>query len=276
MKKIGKLNKLKAMRSVEPGVYLEGREVGDILLPNQYVPDNCNSGDMIEVFLYFDSEDRLIATTLHPYAMVGEAGWLEVVDVNDFGAFLDWGLAKDLLVPFREQQQRMEKGKSYMVFIYIDEKTHRITASSNLKKFLTARPGDFKEGQSVDLILGDSTDLGYKAVIDNRAQGVLYHTEVFQELSKGQKLKGFVKKVRDDGKIDICLQKSGYGKVADISEQIIKQIAAQGGYIEITDKSSAENIYKMFGISKKNFKKAIGSLYKARRIVLEKEGISLS
>ena len=231
---------------------------------------------MIDVFLYFDSEDRLIATTLHPYVMMGEAVWLEGVDVNDFVAFLDWGLAKDLLVPFREQQQRMEKGKSYMVFVYVDEKTHRITGSSNLNKFLTASPGGFSEGQSVDLILGDTTDLGYKTVIDNCAQGMLYHTEIFQELSKGQKVKGFIKKIREDGKIDLCLQKTGYGQVADMSEQIIQAIAAQGGDIEITDKSSAEVISKQFGISKKKFKKAIGALYKAHRIVLEKEGISLS
>ncbi len=276
MIEVGKINKLKAMRSVEPGVYLDGRELGDILLPHRYVPENCNDGDMIDVFLYYDSEDRLIATTLRPYVMVGEAGWLDVVDVNDFGAFLDWGLAKDLLVPFREQQHRMENGKSYMVFVYIDEKTHRITASSNLNKFLTSPSSDFKEGQPVDLTLGDSTDLGYKTVIDNRARGILYHTEIFQELNNGQKIKGFIKKIRDDGKIDLCLQKSGYEKVADLSEQIIQQIAAQGGYIEITDKSSAERIYKQFGISKKNFKKAIGALYKAHRIIIEKEGIALS
>jgi len=201
MIEVGKINKLKTMRTVEPGVYLDGRELGDILLPHRYVPENYNDGDMIDVFLYYDSEDRLIATTLRPYAIVGETGWLEVVDVNNFGAFLGWGLAKDLLVPFREQPQRMEKGKSYMVFVYIDDKTHRITASSNLNKFLTASPGDFTEGQSVDLILGDSSDLGYKTVIDNRAQGILYHTEIFQELSKGQKVKGFIKKIREDGKI---------------------------------------------------------------------------
>jgi predicted RNA-binding protein (virulence factor B family) len=141
---------------------------------------------------------------------------------------------------------------------------------------LTSPSSDFKEGQPVDLTLGDSTDLGYKTVIDNRAQGILYHTEIFQELSKGLKIKGFIKKIRDDGKVDLCLQKSGYEKVADISEQIIQEIAAQGGYIEITDKSSAELIYKQFGISKKNFKKAIGALYKAHRIILEKEGIALS
>ena len=276
MPEIGKTNKLKAMRTVEPGVYLDGRELGDILLPHRYVPDNCGDGDLVDVFLYYDSEDRLIATTLHPFVMVGEAGWLEVVDVNNFGAFLDWGLAKNLLVPFREQQKRMEKGKAYMVFVYIDDKTHRITGSSNLNKFLTSHPGDFTEGQSVDLTLGESTDLGYKTVIDNCAQGMLYHTEIFQKLSKGKKVKGFIKKVRDDGKIDLCLQKTGYGQVADISEQIIQQIAAHGGYIEATDKSSAELIYELFGISKKNFKKAIGALYKAHRIVLEKEGIALS
>ncbi len=276
MTEIGKINQLKVIKTVEPGVYLDGRDLGEILLPNRYVPNNCKAGDIIDVFVYLDSEDRLIATTLKPYAMVGEVGWLKVVDVNDYGAFLDWGLAKDLLVPFPEQRQRMKKGQSYLVFIYIDDVTHRITASSRVEKFLSSQPKDLTDGQPVDLTIAESTDLGYKAVINNRSLGILYHSEIFQKLKEGQTLKGFVKKVREDGKIDLCLQKTGYGQVTDISEQIILAIAARGGYIDITDKSSAEEIYQMFGISKKNFKKAIGALYKARRIILEKEGISLS
>lgn len=276
MTEIGRRNKLKVVKTVDAGVYLDGRELGEILLPNQYLPDVCNAGDEIDVFIYHDSEDRLIATTLVPHAMVGEAGWMKVVDVTDFGAFLDWGLHKDLLVPLAEQQQRMVKGRSYLVFVFLDEATHRVAASSKVEKFLSSRPDNFTEGQGVDLIIGESTDLGYKAVIDNRGLGILYHTEVFQKLHAGRKIAGFIKKVRDDGKIDLCLQKPGYEKVGDIAEQIIQKIAAQGGYIELTDKSSAEDIYKIFGISKKNFKKAVGALYKTRRIVLEDDGITLS
>jgi len=272
----GKLNNLRVVKQVTAGMYLDGEDLGEILLPKRYIPENCSVGDRLEVFIYFDSEDRIIATTQKPYAQTGDIAWLKVVDVNDVGAFLDWGLAKDLLVPFSEQIQPMKKGRSYLVYIYIDEQSQLIVASSRLEQFISKQSADLKDGQPVDLIIADQTDLGYKAIIDQKAWGILYQTEIFQELAYGQKIKGWVKKIRPDGKIDLCLQKPGYEKVPDLAEQIIQAIAAHGGFIEVTDKSSAEEIKEMFGVSKKTFKKAIGALYKSRRIIMENDGIALS
>ena len=276
MVEIGKFNTLGVVKAVDFGVYLDGEALGEILLPRRYVPAGCQPGDSVEVFLYHDSEDRLIATTQRPHAGVGDLALLKAVAVNKFGAFLDWGLPKDLLVPFGEQQQRMKEGRSYLVYIYLDKTSRRIAASSKLKKFLTAQPTDFEKGQPVDLQIAGRTDMGYKAVIDRRAWGVLYHNEVFQKLQQGQRIMGFIKNVRSDGKIDLSLQKPGYEKVLDQSENIMAVIQAHGGFLDVTDKTSAERIYSLFGISKKTFKKAIGALYKAQRISLEKDGIVLT
>jgi predicted RNA-binding protein (virulence factor B family) len=276
MVEIGKFNTLGVVKAVDFGVYLDGEALGEILLPRRYVPAGCQPGDSVEVFLYHDSEDRLIATTQRPHAGVGDLALLKAVAVNKFGAFLDWGLPKDLLVPFGEQQQRMKEGRSYLVYIYLDKTSRRIAASSKLKKFLTAQPTDFEKGQPVDLQIAGRTDMGYKAVIDRRAWGVLYHNEVFQKLQQGQRIMGFIKNVRSDGKIDLSLQKPGYEKVLDQSENIKAVIQAHGGFLDVTDKTSAERIYSLFGISKKTFKKAIGALYKAQRISLEKDGIVLT
>lgn len=276
MPEIGKFNTLRVVKAVDFGVYLDGESLGEILLPRRYVPEGCQPGGLVEVFLYHDSEDRLIATTQRPYAGIGDLALLKVVAVNNFGAFLDWGLPKDLLVPFREQQVRMKVGCPYLVFVYLDKASRRIAASSRLEKFLTAPPADFKKEQPVDLIIADSTDMGYKAVINGVAWGVLYHNEVFQKLHPGQRIPGFIKNVRDDGKIDLSLQKSGYEKVADLTEKILEVIQAHGGFLDVTDKTSAERIYSLFGVSKKTFKKSAGALYKARRISLEKDGMALT
>jgi len=272
----GKINQLRVVKQAAAGMYLDGGESGEILLPNRYVPENCRINDNLDVFIYFDSEDRIIATTETPKAQVGETAWLKVVDVGDAGAFLDWGLPKDLLVPFSEQARPMKKGKSYMVYLYLDVQTGRIAASSKLEKFISSKSNELKDGQEVDLVIADQTDLGYKAVINHRVFGVLYQSEIFQELTTGQKIAGWVKKVRADGKIDLCLQKPGYEQVPDLAEQIIRTIAARGGFIPVTDKSSAEEIKELFGVSKKTFKKAIGALYKSRRITLEADGIGLA
>lgn len=258
------------------GMYLDGEDLGEILLPNRYIPENCRINDNIDVFIYFDSEDRIIATTQKPFAQVGETAWLKVVDVTDVGAFLDWGLAKDLLVPYSEQREPMKKDRFYLVYVYLDTETQLIAASSRLENFIAKQSVALFDGQAVDLMLADQTDLGYKAIINHSVWGVLYQSEIFQELTIGQKISGWVKKVREDGKIDLCLQKPGYEKVPDFAEQIIQKIAAHGGYMEITDKSGPEEISEIFGVSKKTFKKAIGALYKARRITLEKDGIALS
>jgi predicted RNA-binding protein (virulence factor B family) len=276
MAEIGRFNTLRVVKHVDFGVYLDAEELGEILLPNRDVPAHCHTGDMIEVFIFRDSEDRLIATTQKPYAMVDQVAFLKVVSVTAVGAFLDWGLPKDLLVPFREQQPRMEEGRSYLVFVYLDEQSQRIAASSKLEKFLENQPIDVEEGQQVDLVIGDQTEIGYKVIINNSHWGVLYNNEVFQVLHTGQRIQGFIKKVRNDGKIDCCLQKPGYKKVDDVAWKILETLHKRGGFLAVTDKSSPECIYALFGVSKKTFKKAIGALYKKRCIIIEKDGIKFN
>ena len=276
MAKIGAYNTLQVVKKVDFGVYLDGKEHGEILLPSRYVPKQCEPGDTIEVFIYFDSDDRLIATTERPSAVVGSVAWLEVVEVNAFGAFLEWGLPKHILVPFTEQHPQMRRGRSYLVYVYLDNRKGRIVASSRLNKFLNAVPTDLKKNQQVDLTIGDKTDLGYKAVINNSSWGVIYHTEIFQPIQTGQQIQGFVKSIRADGKIDLCLQMPGYDKIAEVSEQIIAKLQAHDGFLSVTDASPPERIYRLFGVSKKTFKKAIGALYKSRRITLQNDGITLT
>ncbi len=275
MTDIGKYNTLGVMRKLDFGFYLDGKEAGDILLPLRYAPENLKVGDQLEVFIYFDSEDRIIATTEKPYARVGQFAFLKVVSVNSVGAFLDWGLPKDLLVPFREQKQTMEEGKSYIVFIYIDTESNRIAASAKLEQFLNLEPATYKEGDEVDLLILTQTDLGYKAVINGLHEGILYENEVFQPVKKGQRLKGYVRKVREDGKIDLRLLKDGYNKVDDLAEKILEILQKKDGFIPVTDKSPAEQIYNLFGMSKKTYKKAAGALFKAKRISIGEKGISI-
>lgn len=275
MVEIGKMNKLKIVKEVDFGLYLDGGESGEILLPGRYVPEGLKAGDSLNVFIYLDSEDRIIATTEKPYAMAGDFALLKVVAINPVGAFLDWGLPKDLLVPYSEQKPTMEKGRSYIVRIYVDKRSNRIVATSRLDKFLDNKPGGFRVGQKVELFICDPTDIGYKAVINSSHWGVIHYNEIFQTLKRGQKIKGFIRKVRDDGKIDLCLQKPGYGKVDDVTEKIIAVLKTHGGFLSITDKSSPETIYKLFGVSKKTYKKAIGAVYRKRLIMIEDNGIKL-
>jgi predicted RNA-binding protein (virulence factor B family) len=275
MAEIGKLNHLYVIKEVDFGIYLDGGDLGEILMPKQYVPEGTQPEDMIDAFIYLDSEDRLVATTLKPKAMVEEFALLEVVSVTQVGAFLDWGLMKDLFVPFREQRQPMEEGKKYLVYVYLDQNSKRIAASSKIEQFLDNIPVDYDEGEDVDLIIVNPTDLGYNAIIDNSHLGVLYKNEVFQELNPGDKLQGFIKKIRTDGKIDLSLVKAGYEKISEFADKIIAQLEKHEGFLPFTDKSSPEDIYKTFKFSKKNFKTAIGALYKKRMIVLEDNGIRL-
>ncbi len=275
MTEIGKINNLKILREVDFGVYLDGEDYGEILMPKKYLPENYKIDDFIEAFVYLDSEDRIIATTEKPYAKVGEFAFLKVIAVNSFGAFLDWGLLKDLLVPFNQQKIKMEEGQFYIVYIYLDEKSERIVASSKLDKFLDKQPPDFQEGQEVNLMICNKTNIGYKAIVNNTHWGVIYKNEVFQTLTKGQKTKGYIKKIREDNKIDLNLYKQGYEKVDDSLNKILNILKDHDGFISITDKSSPETIYEMFGLSKKTYKKIIGSLYKKRLILIEKNGIKL-
>ena len=276
MTEIGKLNRLVVVKELDQGVYLDGDDLGEILLPGRYVPRDCKPGSSIEVFIYRDSEDRIVATTQMPFVMVGQFAALKVVDINSSGAFLEWGLDKDLLVPFREQKKKMEEGKSYVVFVYLDDKTNRIAASSKLDKFLDGQPACFQQDQEVDLLVCEQTEIGYKAIINNTHWGMLYKNEVFGQLEPCRHIKGFIKKVRDDGKIDLSLQRPGYEKVDGVTGRIIHTLKEKRGFIPITDKSSPEIIYEMFGVSKKTYKKAIGALYKKRIITLEEDGIRLN
>ncbi|MBE9536590.1 MAG: GntR family transcriptional regulator [Proteobacteria bacterium] len=274
MVEIGRTNSLRVVKEVEFGLYLDGEDLGEILMPKRYMPKGCKPDDVIEVFLYLDSEDRLVATSEKPYAEVGDFACMKVVDVAEVGAFLDWGLPKDLLVPFREQKEKMSKGKEYVVFVYLDN-SERIAASSRLDRFLSKEPPSFEEGEEVELLICEETDMGYKAIINGDQGGVLYSNEVFQKLKIGEKTRGFIKKIRDDGKVDLSLQKAGAEKVDELSEKILSALKEQGGFLYVTDKSLPKVINTLFGCSKKTYKKAIGGLYKKRLITIEDKGIRL-
>ena len=275
MAEIGKQNTLRVVKEVEFGLYLDGGEHGEILLPKRYVPENCKPEDTIDVFIYLDSEDRIIATTEKPYIKIGEFAMLKVVSVTSMGAFLDWGLLKDLFVPFREQKQKMEEGKWYIVTMYLDLETKRLVASAKIKKFLDNLPPEYEADEEVDLMIVGETDLGFNAIINSKHTGVLYKNEVFQPLKRGQKLKGYIKKIREDEKIDLLLQKPGFQKVDESTLRILDVLKSHGGYLAITDKSDPDVIYNMFGVSKKTYKKAIGALFKLRIISIEDKGIRL-
>ena len=276
MAEIGKYNNLRVIKEVDFGVYLDGEKEGEILMPIRYVPKDCQVGDYVDVFLYLDSEDRPIATTEKPFAQVGEFAMLRVISVNKIGTFLDWGIMKDLLVPFREQKVTMIEGRSYLVYIYVDEDTRRIVASAKLNKFLDKTTPEYTVGQEVELAIESETDLGYKAIINNQHWGILYENEVFEQLAKGLKIKGFIKKIRTDNKIDLSLHPLGYEKVDPLTQMILDELKKEGGFIPISDKSEAEEVYRVFGISKKSFKQALGALYKRRIITITPEGIRLN
>ena len=268
MAQLGKYNELKVVKCLDFGVYLDGQELGEILLPTSQVPPNTKVGDGLEVFLYRDSEDRLIATSKEPFATIDQFAVLRVVTVDKVGAWMDWGLDKHLLVPFREQKQDMEAGKQYLVYVYIDHESQRI-----VDKFLDNIPPEYEENQEVDLLISNQSEIGYVAIINHTHSGMLYKNEVFQPLKRGQKLKGFIKKVRPDDKIDLTLQKPGYDKIGTMAENIRKLLIKHKGTLPYGDKSSPEEIYGFFQMSKKDFKKAIGLLYKQKKILIEENQI---
>lgn len=272
---IGKMNALRVVRSSESGLFLDGGELGEILLPKRYVSKDWKPGDVLDVFIMLDSEDRLTATTQKPYAMVDEFAYLRVVSVTPVGAFLDWGLPKDLLVPFREQKIKMSEGQSYLVRIYFDRVSGRIAASSKLDKFVDKTDAVYKTGEKVELMIAARTDLGYKAIINGAHWGVIFHNEVFQPLQRGRVMEGFIKQVREDGKIDLCLHKPGYEKVTELTDVILTHLKQRGGFMPVTDKNPPDEIYALFGVSKKTYKQAIGALYKKRLITFENNGTKL-
>jgi len=271
---LGKFNRLEIVKEVDFGYYLDGGEFGEILLPHNSTDQLHKIGDTLDAFLYKDSDDRLIATTVTPLAQVGEITSLKVVALTPVGAFLDWGLEKDLLVPFAEQAIPMIEGNKYLVLVYIDV-SGRIVASSKLDKRLDREPSNYEEQQHVNLVICDHTDIGYKAAINSMHWGVLYRNEVFKELRIGQKMSGYINRIREDGKIDLLLEKPGYVKNDELGTKIIIFLKKNHGVSHISDKSSPEIITRLFGVSKKKFKQSIGALYKSGQILLTKEGIRL-
>ena len=271
---IGKINKLKLVKQHGADVYLDDGTSGKVLLVDKGLPVNCRIGDALDVFVYVDSEGHLAATAKLPIAQVDEIAWLKVVSINYTGVFLDWGLAKNLLVPFSEQHHEMEVGEYYLVKLFLDEQ-NRIAATTKINRFLEETSVYFKAGQKVSLLIADQTDLGIKAIINHTHWGMLYQNELFQPVSKGQKLGGYIKQIREDYKIDLILHEPGYGKVEALTDRILAQLKANEGVLLLSDKSPPELIYATFGVSKKVFKQAIGALYKDHKIMLDKTAIRL-
>ena len=273
---LGDYNTLRIKKRTDFGLYLDGgAEDGNILLPTRYCTPQMHIGDEIEVFLYLDQEERLVATTEHPVAKVGEFACLEVSWTNEYGAFLNWGLMKDLFCPFREQKQRMERGKRYIVYIKVDEDSYRLMATAKVEKYLR-EGGALTHGTPVDCLIWQKTDLGFKCIVDNKYQGQLYDNQIFQPLRTGNRLTAYVDHVRQDGKIDLTLQPTGRQHTLDFAEVLLRYLYENDGRCELGDKSPAELIYDRFKVSKKAYKKAIGDLYRRRLITITDDGIQLS
>ena len=272
---IGEYHDLKIARTTEQGLYLENEEGDEVLLPNKYIPQNFEIGDEIKVFVYLDHEERPVATTLEPKVKLDEFAYLECVEVSKFGAFLDWGLEKHLFVPFKEQIIPMQAGEKYLIFCYLDLDTDRLAASSKVHAFLDNSELSVKPFEEVELIISNKTDLGYNVIINGLHLGLIYEDEVFKDLQIGDIQKGFIKKIREDNKIDVTLQRPGYRSIEPNAQKILDKLKRAGGFIAISDKSSPEEIKDRLQMSKKSFKRAAGSLYKQRLIDIKEDGIHL-
>jgi predicted RNA-binding protein (virulence factor B family) len=272
---LGTFCTLEIVKKTDFGYYLNGENFGEILLPKRYMTADMSVGKQVRVFVYLDGEERIVATTETPTASVGEFAFLKVKSNDAIGAFLEWLENKDLLVPFKEQKIRMEAGKSYVVYIYEDKVTNRIAASMKLEKFFAKTAPTYRTGEEVDLLVWTPTDLGYKVIVNGSFLGLIYKNEIFSRVQTGQKLKGFVKKIREDGKLDVTLQAPGYQRINPNAEKIVQMLKKAGGFLPYNDKSDAEVIYAIFHMSKKVFKQSVGNLYKNRTISIENDGIRL-
>lgn len=273
--KLGDYNHLTVVKEVDFGIYLDGGDEGEILLPSRYVPEGVKPGDELDVFIYLDQDERLIATTLTPKAKAGDFAFLEATWTNEYGAFLDWGLMKDLFCPFREQKMRMERGSSYIVYVKVDEDSYRLMASAKVEKYLSAERPQYVHGDEVDLLVWQKTDLGFKVIVDNRFSGLVYQDQVFRYITTGDRLKGYVDHIRQDGKIDITLQPTGHRHTEEFSEVLLNYLKENNGHCDLGDKSPSELIADRFKVSKKTYKKAVGDLYRRRLITIENDGIRL-
>lgn len=274
--RLGDYNRMTVVKEVDFGLYLDGGKAGEILLPSRYVPEGTGIGDELDVFIYLDQDERIIATTERPLAKVGDFAYLEVKWVNEYGAFLGWGLMKDLFCPFREQKKKMEIGDSYIVYVHIDEDSYRIVATAKVDRYLSNDDCALESGDEVDLLVWQKTELGFKVIINNRHSGLVYQDQVFSALHTGDRVKGYIQAVRPDGKIDVALQKSGRQHTLDFSDTLSDYVRAHEGYCPFNDKSDAEDIYREFNVSKKVFKKAVGDLYKRRLITIAPDGLHLA
>ncbi|PIE45545.1 MAG: GntR family transcriptional regulator [Gammaproteobacteria bacterium] len=278
---IGQFNRLTITKMVDFGLYLDGGDEirqgwGEILLPARYVPENAEVGQAIDVFVYFDSEDQIIATTEKPKACVGQFAYLKVVDVNAAGAFLDWGLPKDLLVPYAEQTRKMRQGEHYLVYVYQDDESERITASSKINRFLNTHLPEYLVGELLQGIVMAETDIGYKVIINHRHSGMLYYNEVFTPLRIGQTVTVNIKKIRDDGKIDLLMPQADKNDLSELENAILQDLKLNNGVLCLGDKTPPDVIYQRFSVSKKNFKRALSRLYKQRMITVEPQRICLT
>ncbi len=272
---IGEYNELEVVKQLEFGIYLRADDI-EILMPTKWIPFGTRIGDLLNVFIFRDSDDRLIATTVVPFATANTFAFLEVKQTNSIGSFLDWGMDKDLMVPFREQQIKMDPGSSYVVYVYVDEKTNRLAASARLNKFIEGNDLTIREGDKVDLLIYSETPLGFNAIINNHYSGLIYKNEIFETIRIGDKVKGFVNRIREDNKIDLRLQKSGFELVDEVKWNILKIMKEGDGLLSLGDNSTPEEIKAKLHISKKAFKKAIGALYRERLIKLTEKGIELT
>lgn len=276
MLQLGQNQKLKILRDTDPGLYL-GNEVGDeVLLPHKYKPGTFEIGDQLDVFVYLDNEERPIATTLEPEIRLNEFGYLRCSDVNKYGAFMDWGLEKQLFVPYKEQARPMKSGSWYVVYLYLDDKTNRLTASSKTQRFLDNSELTIKKFDEVEILVTHITEKGANVIINGRHKGLIYMEDIFEDIRSGDRMKAFVKKIREDNKVDVVLQTPGYRSIEPNAEYVLEELNAAGGFMPLHDKSDPETIKNELGISKKSFKKAIGSLYKSKLIIIEKDGIRIA
>ena len=272
---LGIKNTLRILRGTIVGMFLGDDEENDVLLPKKYIPEDTVVGDDIEVFIYKDSEDRIIATTLEPKIQLNQFACLQVKAVTVIGAFLDWGLEKDLFVPFREQNKKMEEGKWYVVFLYLDEETDRLVASCKVNRYFEKENIDLTIGQEVNLLVFEETEMGLNVIINGKYKGLIYENEIFQRIKIGTNTKGYIKNIREDNRIDVSLQKQGYENVEPNAERILAKLKSNNGFLDITDKSDANYVMYQLEMSKKTFKKAVGALYRQRIIRLEEDGIYL-
>ena len=272
---LGVKNTLRVLRGTSVGMYLGDAEGNDVLLPKKYIPDDLIVGDDIEVFIYKDSEDRIIATTLEPKVHLNQFAYLQVMAVTGIGAFLDWGLEKDLFVPFKEQNKKLSTDDWCAVYVYLDEDTDRLVGSCKVNKFFEKDNIELEEGQEVDLLVFEETNLGLNAVINNKYKGLIYENEIFQRVKLGSRIKGYIKQIREDSRIDVSLQKQGYANVEPSAQKRLEKLKANEGFLDVSDKSDANYIMYQLEMSKKTFKKAIGGLYKQRLIRIEEDGIYL-